>query len=82
MEKWNEEKGCFEPYEVPKHWTPRVCSSDKREFINCASCGKVIRYDKGKPSKFIINGIGFGYRVCQECYEKEVKKELMMRYGE
>lgn len=80
MEKWNNEKGCFEPYTVPSTWRPLVYTS-KRDFINCASCGKVIWFCKSKPSKIIINSTGFGYGICQECHDAEQKKLLKERFG-
>lgn len=44
------------------------------EVVNCARCGKKIKYGDCYTSKQIHNDFGFGYAVCPECYEKEWKE--------
>lgn len=42
MLKWNNEKGEYEPYEVPADWQCRLAEEDMDKIVNCASCGKEI----------------------------------------
>ena len=46
-------------------------SSDMDKLIACASCGKTITFGEGYTSRKITNNVGFGYCVCEQCYEKE-----------
>ena len=70
MQKWNNQKLEYEPYEIPKEW---YCPIFARlyEYINCASCGKKLMVAECYTSKKIHNEVGLGYCVCGECYKKE-----------
>lgn len=71
MQKWSFEYHKYEPYSVPKEWSVRMFSDDMEEEVNCADCGKVIRYGESYVSTVIHTYMGFGYAVCGECYGKE-----------
>lgn len=71
MEKWNYKTHNYDPYEVPIDWNCKTYSEDMNEIINCASCGRKIRYGNCYTSKEIHTSVGFGYGVCSKCYEKE-----------
>lgn len=39
--------------------------------VNCAQCGREIKFGDSYTSKEIHTFSGFGYSVCEECYDKE-----------
>ncbi len=51
---------------------PVYCDS-MDEKVNCAQCGKEIKYGNGYVSIEIFSG-AFGHTVCEECHEKEWEK--------
>lgn len=77
MQKWSFERHKYEPYSVPKEWSVRMYSDDMEEEINCAECGKVIRYGESYVSTVIHAHMRFGYAVCGECYGKEWERRKM-----
>lgn len=76
MQKWNYEKREYEKYEVPEDWKCYLYSSDMERKINCAACGREVIYAEGYTSFEIHNQMGFGYIVCDECYEKEKERKF------
>ena len=76
MQKWNPATRTYRTYDIPKDWNTPIYSSDMGEVINCAQCGKKITYGDSYTSKQVHTYIGFGYPVCRECYEKEIKEEM------
>ena len=43
------------------------------KIVNCANCGKELKFGECYTSKTIHTEIGMGYGVCEECYDKEEK---------
>ena len=76
MQKWNNEKGKYELYDVPADWQCKLYEDDMNQKINCASCGKKIRFGECYTSMEIHNVWGFGYAVCPECHQKEIERRL------
>ena len=76
MLKWNDAKGKYELYEVPADWECRLAEEDMDKIVNCASCGKEIRFGECYTSMEIHNVWGFGYAVCPECYQKEIERRF------
>lgn len=76
MQKWNAEKGEYEPYSVPNNWICPLYCEDMQRVVNCASCGKIIRYGSSYTSQEIHNSMGLGYAVCQDCYFKEIQRRF------
>lgn len=76
MLKWNDAKGEYEPYDVPADWEYKLYEDDLNQKINCASCGKEIRFGECCTSMEIHDVWGFGYAVCPECYQKEIERRL------
>lgn len=75
MKKWNYETKKYEKYTVPDNWKVKLFSTDMNEKINCAACGKSIKFSDGYPSRTIHYKHGLGYTVCQECYTKDIEEE-------
>lgn len=76
MKKWNFKTLEYEEYTVPANWKVKTFSTDMEEKVNCAACGKLMEYDDGYTSRTIHTINGFGYAVCEDCYDKERKEEL------
>lgn len=71
LQKWNWDKREYEDCEVPDDWNCKVYSEDMDEIVNCAHCGKKMRFGDCYTSVEIHTGVGFGYAVCLECYTEE-----------
>lgn len=71
LRKWNYKKHKYERYDIPFWWKVTTYEKDFNEKINCASCGRKIEYGDSLTSLEIHTNIGFGYCVCEKCYEKE-----------
>jgi len=71
LRKWNYEKHNYDKYEIPDNWNCKTIAWDMEEIVNCPHCGKELEFGMTYCSKEIHTDIGFGYGVCQECYDKE-----------
>lgn len=80
--KWNFDTLEYEPYELPEN-CPLILGQDELEtVINCASCREKVIFGACYTSKTIHNIHGFGYPVCESCYNMEFKKYMEARkYG-
>jgi len=76
LRKWNYKKHIYEPFEVPNDRKIRLLSKDLKDKIDCANCGKEVEFGDTYTSMTIHNDVGFGYCVCEECYEDEWKERL------
>lgn len=74
LRKWNYEKHKYEPYKIPNNWSCKTYCDDMYEIVNCPHCGKEIEFGKCYTSMEIHTEHGFGYGVCEECYQKEWEK--------
>ena len=75
LRRWDPVKRRYEPHLVMDKWNLKVYSNDMEEVINCARCGKKIKYGDGYTSRQILTEPGFGYTVCEKCYEQEMEEE-------
>ena len=75
MKKWNYKTLEYEEYTVPDSWKVKTFSIDMDEKVNCASFGKSMKYDDGYTSRTIHTIRGFGYIVCEDCYNKDFEEE-------
>lgn len=71
--KWNFSKVEYEDYELPEGAS--TFSKDMDEIVSCARCGKQLSFGDTYTSRQIQTQGGFGYGVCEKCYEKEWKEE-------
>lgn len=74
LQKWNYKKHDYEDYKVPNNWNVKTYSSNMKEKINCAQCGKKVEFGNCYTSLEVHTNIGFGYGVCRRCYEKEWRR--------
>ena len=71
LRKWNYERHDYEPHRIPAEWNVSLFESDMEKIINCAHCGKELPWGATYTSREIHNAMGFGYGVCDRCYEEE-----------
>ena len=70
LRRWNYEKHIYEPYQASENAATYM--EDLDSFVDCAECGKKIRFGCSYTSLRIHTPIfGMGYAVCEECYKKE-----------
>lgn len=53
----------------------KTYSEDMNEIVNCAQCLKEIKIGDSYTSKEINTDLGFGFAVCEDCYEKEWERK-------
>ncbi len=70
--KWDPAKMEYKDCEIPDG---SVVYVGMDEIIECAQCGKHVFFGDCYTSDQIHTTIGFGYAVCEKCYEKELRKE-------
>lgn len=73
LNKWDYSFRKYERVELPDGNYKSYCN-DMNEIINCPHCQKKLRYGDGYTSLVFHTQFGFGYCVCKECYEKELKE--------
>ena len=71
LQKWNYKKHDYEDYKVPDEWNVKTYGNGMEEIINCAQCGKKLKFGDSYISLEVHTEMGFGYSVCEKCYEKE-----------
>ena len=72
LKKLNFETGEYEDYTVPTNWNITVSENDFNKKVQCASCGKKIKFGNAFPSKRIFSStMDFSYAVCKDCAVKE-----------
>lgn len=70
--KWDPAKREYKDCEIPNESVP--CAG-LDETIKCAQCGRHVLFGNCYTSKQIYTTMGFGYAVCEKCYEKELREE-------
>lgn len=74
LQKWNCKKHKYEDYEIPDEWNVKTYGNGMEEIINCCQCGKKLKFGDSYTSLEVHTEMGFGYSVCEDCYEKEWKR--------
>lgn len=78
-EKWSFEKHKYEPCQISENASlPRENFED---LVDCAECGKQIKFGDSYTSLRIQTSIGLGYAVCEDCYEKEWEERRKYKDG-
>ena len=75
VQRWDWKEHKYNPHGIPADWNCPLYTDDMNERINCASCGKRLKYGDCSTSREIHNRMGMGYPVCEDCYEKEYMRE-------
>lgn len=71
LRKWNYKTHKYEPYEIPDNWNCKTYSINMEEIINCPHCGRKLKFGDSYTSLEIHTDMGFGYGVCEKCYQNE-----------
>lgn len=74
VRKYDRSKHAYNPpVELPKEWHTPLIADDMNQMINCAGCGKELKFGNSFTSMIICDMSGaFGFPVCEECYQKEL----------
>lgn len=76
LNKWNYETHEYDKIEVPDSWNVKSYSQEMKEKINCPHCGKEIEVGDSYTSMEIHTEMGFGYCVCEKCYDNERRRKF------
>lgn len=76
INKWNYKLHDYEEVEIPEDWKCVTYSPDMEEIINCPHCGKEIKVGDSYTSMEFHTEFGFGFCVCEDCYELEMKRRM------
>ena len=79
MQKWDFETREYSPYSVPDDWNVSCFEWDMNTAVNCAGCGRPMTFGEGYTSRTIHTASGFGFCVCEECYEAERENDTKKR---
>lgn len=63
----------YEPCHVPDN---AVIMAGLNDVVQCANCGRPVRFGNTFSSSDICNDVGIDYAVCLDCY----RSEKLMRY--
>ena len=74
IQRWDYEKHIYE--DVENEYGVRIYYAEDEldEIIRCVNCGDEMVADDGYTSHQWHNHFGFGYLVCEKCYEIELEK--------
>ena len=70
-QKWDPAKQKYQDYFVPEDKKLKTYSLDMDEIVNCCQCLKEMRFGDGYTSLEVQTEGGFGYCVCEDCYNAE-----------
>lgn len=73
--KWDYDKHEYKPYLVPADKKLSTFEEDMNTIVNCCQCLKELPMGEAYTSLEVHTGTGFGYAVCDKCYEKEFKRK-------
>jgi hypothetical protein len=76
LKRWNYMLADYEDYEIPDNWSVYTFVPGLDTFVDCAHCGKSLPYGASFTSMEIHNNMGFGYAVCEDCYNKEAERRF------
>lgn len=71
LQKWDYKEHNYKDYRVPDEWNVKTYGNGMEEIINCAQCGKKLKFGDSYTSLEVHTEMGFGYSVCEKCYQKE-----------
>ena len=72
--KWNYETHKYDDYLVPSKYYLSTFEENMDEKVNCCQCLKEMRFGDGYTSMEVHTNMGFGYCVCEDCYDKEMER--------
>lgn len=82
LRRWNYKTHKYDKVQIPDNWYVSIYEDNMNIMVNCPHCGKALRFGETYTSKEFHDFVGFGYGVCEECYEKEWERYLKERKEE
>jgi hypothetical protein len=82
LRKWNPNTRQYEPYRIPDSYHVSTWETDMATPVNCAQCGTVLPFGETYTSRQVHTEHGFGFGVCEECYERELREEDIARHND
>ena len=76
LRRWNYKTHQYDPFPIPDDWEVWLISDDMNRIVNCASCGRKIRFGDSYTSMEVQTELGFGYPVCPACYKQEIRRRI------
>ena len=74
VQKWDFKNHYYEDELIDDKCS--LYEKDMDKVVKCSNCNKEIRFGDCYTSRQYHNDYGFGYAVCEECFEKEMKQEM------
>lgn len=74
VRKYDVEKREMIDWYIPREWRTALWNTNMNDIVNCAQCGKELKYGDCYTSRELMNGAGLGYGVCGACYQKERRR--------
>lgn len=74
--RWNYKTKSYDPYKPNPKWTVVLVSHDMGLPMNCANCGMETTFGDSFTSLELHTSVGFGYPVCEGCYEQEYDRKI------
>lgn len=71
INKWNFKLEKYELFEIPNNRKVCLYSDDIEQVIQCVNCGKELKVGESYTSLQYHSDMGFGYCVCDSCYQDE-----------
>ena len=77
IRRWDWENKRYTVEAVPSDRRATVYCDDMERVIECVTCGRRVKVGETYTSMEVHNSMGFGYMVCEECYNEE----MIRRFG-
>lgn len=71
INKWNFRLKKYELFEIPNNRNICFSSNNMSQVIQCVNCGKELTVGESNISLQYHTNMGFGYCVCNSCYQDE-----------
>lgn len=77
VRKYNRNKNVFEKIKIPDEWKCLTFKDILETTVNCANCGKLIKYADTCVSREVFKGNidSSGCAVCKDCFKKEIRRK-------
>lgn len=76
LNKWDYESHKYIPVEIPESWYVTTYCFNLDTSVTCPHCGNFVTAGDCYTSNEFHDGIGLGYFVCPDCYDKEWERRL------
>ena len=80
INKWNSETQTYEKVDFPDKFHISTWEPSLKNKVVCPSCKSTIEFGEAFTSKRYQDDLGYGYCVCEKCYNNE-KAEMTLSGG-